>query len=164
MTIRRLSAFTLIELLVSLALSGLLLVIINQQLQNSFFLNKQIEDQLEFKLQVETIFEHLSADIKSATLTANGHKSVKFSQLQDDFVFEIKRFGLAPKTKQITGMTVKWRMGANGIHKSISSSEGVSERQYSKNKLSINIKNFAPHILKLEIKTDKFQKSKLFIL
>ena len=56
MIMRRISAFTLIELLVSLALSGLLLVIINQQLQNSFFLNKKIEDQLEFKLQVETIF------------------------------------------------------------------------------------------------------------
>ena len=59
----RLEAFTLIELLVSLVLSGLLIIILNQQIQNAFLFDSRMKSQLEYRLNVESVFDFLSADI-----------------------------------------------------------------------------------------------------
>ena len=61
------TAFTLLELLIALTLSGLLIVMINQQIQNSFFADSRYKNQLEYRLKIETIFDFLSADISQSS-------------------------------------------------------------------------------------------------
>ena len=78
MTLFRKSAFTLIELLVSLALSGILILILNNLISNSFFMDSKIRNQLEYRLQIEHLLLQIEADIHSASNKPNGSKSIKF--------------------------------------------------------------------------------------
>ena len=70
------TAFTLLELLIALTLSGLLIVMINQQIQNSFFVDSRYKNQLEYRLKIETIFDFLSADISQSSYFPDGKKFV----------------------------------------------------------------------------------------
>jgi len=161
---KRLKAFTLIELLVSIALSGLLIVLINQQIQNSFFSNSKIKNQLEYRLQIEALFEFISADINSASHLPNGRKSVKIEQDGNDLTLNIKRLGVSPYNENISGMAVTWILGDVGMLRSIVSSEMLSKRLFSDKKVSVSFNKLNNDIFKLMIKTEYFTKSKLFIL
>lgn len=161
---KRLQAFTLIELLVSIALSGLLIVLINQQIQNSFFSNSKIKNQLEYRLQIEAIFEFISADINSASHLPNGRKSVKIEHDGDDLTLKIKRLGVSPYNENISGMAVTWILGDVGMLRSILSPEMLSKRLFSNKKVSVSFVKLHNDIFKLMIKTEYFTKSKLFVL
>ena len=72
-------AFTLIELLVSLALSGVLIVLLNSQITNALFSDTKIKNQIEYRLEIENVLEQLAADILSASHQPNGLKSIVIS-------------------------------------------------------------------------------------
>ena len=164
MSCYRKSAFTLIELLVSLALSGILIVLLNGQITSSFFTDARIKDQLEYRLEIESIFAHLEADIISASHQPNGNKSVIIHSLKDELRLHVKRFGVSPSTQQLHGMEVVWQFDLRGITRSVKSAEGEDHRLLSNKEIETLIQKIRPNIIKLVLKTNQFHKSKMFAL
>ena len=160
----RLEAFTLIELLVSLVLSGLLIIILNQQIQNAFLFDSRMKSQLEYRLNVESVFDFLSADINSASHLPNGLKSLSVRRIEDELHLVIKRFGVSPDTQQISGMNIIWKFGEGGISKSVDTKNSSFDRLYSGIKVKARLQEIDKNIINLIIETRKFTKSKLFIL
>ena len=158
------TAFTLLELLIALTLSGLLIVMINQQIQNSFFVDSRYKNQLEYRLKIETIFDFLSADISQSSYFPDGKKSVKTIQGVENMKIIIKRFGLSPINKQISGMTVIWTLGSDGISRTIRSDSMSQTRYFSTKKVFSGYKNIDGSTLRVIIENDDFSKSKLFLL
>ncbi len=164
MSFPRKHAFTLIELLVSLALSGMLIVLLNSQITSSFFTDAKIKDQLEYRLEIENIFDHLSADITSASRQPNGHKSVIIHSAEDELNIHVKRFGLSTISQQLHGVEVVWQFDQRGITRSIKSAEGDYHRLLSNKEIKSQIQKISPNIIRLILKTDQFRKSKMFAL
>jgi prepilin-type N-terminal cleavage/methylation domain-containing protein len=164
MRCHRKPAFTLIELLVSLALSGLLIVLLNSQISSSIFTDAKIKDQLEYRLEIENILDHVGADVASASRQPNGHKSVIIYSSKGELSLHVKRFGLSTISQQLHGVDVIWKFDSNGITRSIKSAEGEYHRLLSNKKIKPQIKNIAPNIVRLIIQTDQFHKSKMFAL
>ena len=162
MRCHRKPAFTLIELLVSLALSGLLIVLLNSQITH--FHQYKIKDQLEYRLEIENILDHVGADVASASRQPNGHKSVIIYSSKGELSLHVKRFGLSTISQQLHGVDVIWKFDSNGITRSIKSAEGEYHRLLSNKKIKPQIKNIAPNIVRLIIQTDQFHKSKMFAL
>ncbi len=164
MSSHRQSAFTLIELLVSLALSGLLIVLLNSQITGAIFTDVKIKSQLEYRLEIESIFDHLSADITSASRQPNGHKSVIIHSAEDELNIHVKRFGLSTISQQLHGVEVVWQFDQRGITRSIKSAEGDYHRLLSNKAIESQIQKISPNIISLILKTDRFRKSKMFVL
>ena len=164
MSFHRTPAFTLIELLVSLALSGLLIVLLNSQITSAIFTDVKIKDQLEYRLEIESIFDHLAADIASASRQPTGHKSVIFYSTKDELSLHVKRFGLSTISQQLHGVEVVWKFDPNGITRSIKSAEGEYHRLLSNKAIESQIQRMSPDIVRLILKTSQFNKSKMFIL
>ena len=80
---RNLTAFTLIEVLISIALTGLLIVLLNNQITGSLKTDQKIKDKMEYKIEIETILAHLEADIQTASNLPSGYKSVVNFYLKD---------------------------------------------------------------------------------
>ena len=161
---KRLGAFTLIEMLVALALSGMLIVIINQQIQHSFSFDSKIKTQLEYRLKVEFIFDFLSADIDAASHLPNGLKSLRFNRSGDELYLVVKRFGVSPDTQQISGMNITWKFSEAGISRSVDVEGKSYHRGYSGIKVRARLKEINKDVINLIIETEKFTKSKLFNL
>ncbi len=142
MSCHRAPAFTLIELLVSLALSGLLIVLLNSQITHKIFTDIKIKDQLEYRLKIESIFDHLAADIASASRQPNGHKSVIFYSTKDELSLHVKRFGLSTISQQLHGVEVAWKFDQRGVTRSIKSAEGEYHRLLSNKAIHLNCKKF----------------------
>jgi len=157
-------AFTLIELLVSLALSGMLIVLLNSQITSSFFTDAKIKDQLEYRLEIESIFDHLSADITSASRQPDGHKSVIIHSAKDKLSIHVKRFGLSTISQQLHGVEVVWKFDPSGITRSIKSEEGEYHRLLSNKEIKSQIQRVSPDIIRLILKTSRFSKSKMFAI
>ena len=164
MSSHRQSAFTLIELLVSLALSGLLIVLLNSQITGAIFTDVKIKSQLEYRLEIESIFDHLAADIASASRQPNGHKSVIFHSSEDELRLHVKRFGLSTISQQLHGVEVVWMFDPSGITRSIKSEEGEYHRLLSNKELKSQIQRVSPGIIRLILKTSRFSKSKMFAI
>ena len=164
MSFPRKHAFTLIELLVSLALSGMLIVLLNSQITSSFFTDAKIKDQLEYRLEIESVFDHLAADITSASRKPNGHKSVIIHSAEDGLNIHVKRFGLSTISQQLHGVEVVWKFDPNGITRSIKSAEGEYHRLLSNKAIESQIQRMSPDIVRLILKTSQFNKSKMFVL
>ena len=158
------TAFTLLELLIALTLSGLLIAMINQQIQNSFFADSRYKNQLEYRLKIETIFDFLSADISQSSYFPDGKKSVKTIQGDGNIKIIVKRFGLSPINKQISGMTVIWTLGSDGISRTIRSDSTSQTRYFSTKKVFSEYRNIDDSTLRVIIENDNFSKSKLFLL
>ena len=164
MSFNRKPAFTLIELLVSLALSGLLIVLLNSQITGAIFTDVKIKNQLEYRLKIESIFDHLAADIASASRQPNGHKSIIFHSSKDEVRLRVKRFGLSTISQQLHGVEVVWQFDQRGITRSIKSAEGEYHRLLSNKEIKSQIQKISPNIIRLILKTDQFRKSKIFAL
>ena len=164
MSARRKPAFTLIELLVSLALSGLLIVLLNNQITNSIFTDAKIKKQIEYRLDIESILEQISADILSASHQPNGQKSLKLYPVKNELRLHLKRFGISPNTQQLHGVDVIWKFGARGISRSVNSTDGKYTRVLSNKVINAEIINKGTNVLELILKNKNFTKSKLFAL
>jgi len=160
----RITAFTLLELLIALTLSGLLIVMINQQIQNSFLADSRYKNQLEYRLKIETIFDFLSADISQSSYFPDGKKSVKTIEGDENIKIIIKRFGLSPINKQISGMTVIWTLGSDGISRTIRSDSTSQTRYFSTKKVFSEYRNIDDSTLRVIIENNNFSKSKIFLL
>lgn len=160
----RLEAFTLIEVLISLALSGMLIVILNQQIQNSFQFDSRIKNQMEYRLDIESVFDFISADINSASYLPDGRKSLSVRRIEDEVHLIIKRFGVSPDTKQISGMDIVWKFGESGISKSVNTQSSSFNRLYSRSKINAQFQEIDKKVINLIIVTEQFTKSKLFKL
>ena len=164
MSCHRAPAFTLIELLVSLALSGLLIVLLNSQITGAIFTDIKIKDQLEYRLKIESIFDHLAADIASASRQPNGQKSIIFYSTKDELSLHVKRFGLSTISQQLHGVEVAWKFDQRGVTRSIKSAEGEYHRLLSNKAIQSQIQKISPNIIRLILKTDRFRKSKMIAL
>ena len=157
-------AFTLIELLVSLALSGVLIVLLNSQITNSIFTDVKIKKQNEYRLEIESVLEQLNADILSASHQPSGQKSIKFYALENKVRLHLKRFGISPNTQQLHGVEVIWKFDNNGITRSINSAEGNYKRKLSSKQVNAEIERVGEKVIKLVLTNQHFTKSKLFAL
>ena len=157
-------AFTLIELLVSLALSGVLIVVLNSQITNALFSDAKIKNQIEYRLEIENVLEQVAADILSASHQPNGLKSVKLYSTENELRLHLRRFGVSPNTQQLHGMAVIWEFNADGISRSINSVDGQYRRVISNKKISAKIEKIGINLINLVLINQHFTKSKLFAL
>ena len=164
MSNNRAPGFTLVELLVSLALSGLLIILLNSQITNAIFTDAKIKNQLEYRLKIESIIDQLAADIASASYKPNGQKSVITYSVEDKFFIDLKRFGVSAFSQELTGMQIIWVFDDNGIWRTIKAIDGEYKRLLSSRKVDVNIEKIGTNILKLVIKDDQFIKSKLILI
>jgi len=160
----RKSAFTLIEVLVSLAISGVLILILNSLITNSIFTDAKIQDQLEYRLKIESLLAHIDADIHSASYKSDGNKSVKIEFSEDRLRLYLKRFGTSPSSQQIIGFEAIWTFDSAGVSRSVNSSEGTHTRVLSDTVISAKLENLTPTIIKLTLVDKTFTKSKMFKL
>jgi type II secretory pathway pseudopilin PulG len=161
---RNLTAFTLIEVLISIALTGLLIVLLNNQITGSLKTDQKIKDKMEYKIEIETILAHLEADIQTASNLPSGYKSVVNFYLKDQLHISIKKFGISAIDQDLLGAEITWKFGNLGISRNIKSKDGKFERYLSKKELQANVIPIGINIFKLIIKCDGFTKSKLFKL
>ena len=161
---RKLTAFTLIEVLISIALTGLLIVLLNNQITGSLKTDQNIKSKMEYKIEIETILTHLEADIQTASNLPSGYKSVVNFYLKDQLHISIKKFGISAIDQDLLGAEITWKFGNLGISRNIKSKDGKFERYLSKKELQANVIPIGINIFKLIIKCDGFTKSKLFKL
>lgn len=160
----RKSAFTLIELLVSLAISGVLILILNNLINNSIFTDAKIQDQLEYRLKIESLLAHIDADILSASYKLDGNKSIRIQFSDDRLELRLKRFGTSPRTQQIIGFEAIWTFDSAGVSRSVNSPEGTHTRLLSDTFISAKVENLTHNIIKLTLVDKTFTKSKMFKL
>lgn len=164
MILFRKSAFTLIELLVSLALSGVLILILNNLISNSFFVDSKIRNQLEYRLQIEHLLLQIEADIHSASNKPNGSKSIKLVPTQDGVILYLKRFGISPATEQIIGFDAVWTIDTLGVSRLVRTSRGTFTRIISTTFIAAEVEKFPNSVVRLKLTNDAFSKSKMFKL
>ena len=157
-------AFTLIELLVSLALSGVLIVLLNSQITNALFSDAKIKNQIEYRLEIENVLEQVAADILSASHQPNGLKSIKLYSTENEWQLHLKRFGVSPNTQKLHGIAVIWEFNAEGISRSINSVDGQYRRILSSKKINAKIEKIGINLIDLVLTSPSFTKSKLFAL
>ena len=160
----RKSAFTLIELLVSLAISGVLILILNNLINNSIFTDAKIQNQLEYRLKIESLLAHIDADILSASYKLDGNKSIRIQFSDDRLELHLKRFGTSPRTQQIIGFEAIWTFDSAGVSRSVNSPEGTHTRLLSDTFISAKVENLTHNIIKLTLVDKTFTKSKMFKL
>tara|TARA_B100000768_G_scaffold135643_1_gene126503 strand:- start:2706 stop:3200 length:495 start_codon:yes stop_codon:yes gene_type:complete len=160
----RKSAFTLIELLVSLAISGVLILILNNLINNSIFTDAKIQNQLEYRLKIESLLAHIDADILSASYKLDGNKSIRIQFSDDRLELRLKRFGTSPRTQQIIGFEAIWTFDSAGVSRSVNSPEGTHTRLLSDTFISAKVENLTHNIIKLTLVDKTFTKSKMFKL
>ena len=160
----RKSAFTLIELLVSLAISGVLILILNNLINNSIFTDAKIQNQLEYRLKIESLLAHIDADILSASYKLDGNKSIIIQFSDDRLELHLKRFGTSPRTQQIIGFEAIWTFDSAGVSRSVNSPEGTHTRLLSDTFISAKVENLTHNIIKLTLVDKTFTKSKMFKL
>ena len=129
---RNLTAFTLIEVLISIALTGLLIVLLNNQITGSLKTDQKIKDKMEYKIEIETILAHLEADIQTASNLPSGYKSVVNFYLKDQLHISIKKFGISAIDQDLLGAEITWKFGNLGISRNIKSKDGKFEDIYQR--------------------------------
>ena len=162
--VKDIPAFTLIELLVSIALSALLIILLNNQIMNSISSDKIIKTKVEYRLEIENILSHLEADILSASHLPNGQKSFKSNNFNDQLNIAIKRIGISSINQELLGAEIIWNFSTSGISRSIRSKDGNFDRPLSNRNVKAHIDKIGVNIIKIIIKSDNFTKSKLIEL
>ena len=158
------SAFTLIEVLISVALSGLLIILLNNQITGSLTTDHHIKNKIEYRIEIENILAHLEADIQTSSNTPNGYKSVKNIYSDGQLSIYIKKFGISAITKDLLAAEIIWKFGDLGISRSIKSKDGNFERYLSKKAVSTAIDPININIFRFIIECNGFTKSKLIKL
>ena len=162
MQTRKIESFSLFEVLVALLVSGVVGLMLGQQLFSLKFIERKFNQQVKERLDVEIILSMVSADVSEAVFLPNGRD--KAAELKVDgeniYIFS-KRLSWSPMQNIATPQVVTWKFLQNSVVREVRSNDFQADRVYIEGAFFTKITPVTDKLIQLQIGFQNNAKSTL---
>ena len=162
MQTRKIESFSLFEVLVALLVSGVVGLMLGQQLFSLKFIERKFNQQVKERLDVEIILSMVSADVSEAVFLPNGRD--KAAELKVDgeniYIFS-KRLSWSPMQNIATPQVVTWKFLQNSVVREVRSNDFQADRVYIEGAFFTKITPVTDKLIQLQIGFQNKAKSTL---
>jgi type II secretory pathway component PulJ len=159
---RKIESFSLFEVLVALLVSGVVGLMLGQQLFSLKFIERKFNQQVKERLDVEIILSMVSADVSEAVFLPNGRD--KAAELKVDgeniYIFS-KRLSWSPMQNIATPQVVTWKFLQNSVVREVRSNDFQADRVYIEGAFFTKITPVTDKLIQLQIGFQNNAKSTL---
>ena len=162
MQTRKIEAFSLFEVLVALLVSGVVGLMLGQQLFSLKFVERKFNQQVKERLDVEIILSMVSADVSEAVFLPNGRdKAVELKVDGENINILSKRLSWSPMQNIATTQVVTWNFLQNSVVREVRSNDFQEERVYIEGPIFTKITSVTDKLIQLQIGFQNDAKSTL---
>jgi type II secretory pathway component PulJ len=162
MQTRKIEAFSLFEILIALLVSGVLGMLLAQQLFSLKFVERKFDQQVKERLDVEIILSMVSSDVSEAVFLPNGRdKAVEFKVDGENINIFSKRLSWSPIQNTAATQVVTWKFLQDSIIREVRSNEFQEDRVYIEGAIFTKITPVTDKLIQLEIGFQNAAKSTL---
>ena len=162
MQTRKIEAFSLFEVLVALLVSGVVGLMLGQQLFSLKLVERKFNQQVKERLDVEIILSMVSADVSEAVFLPNGRdKAVELNVDGENINIFSKRLSWSPMQNIATTQVVTWKFLQNSIVREVRSNDFQEDRVYIEGPFFTKITPVTDKLVQLQIGFQNDAKSTL---
>lgn len=162
MQTRKIESFSLFEVLVALLVSGVVGLMLGQQLFSLKFIERKFNQQVKERLDVEIILSMVSADVSEAVFLPNGRdKAVELKVDGENIYIFSKRLSWSPMQNIATTQVVTWKFLQNSVVREVRSNDFQADRVYIEGAFFTKITPVADKLIQLQIGFQNNAKSTL---
>ena len=162
MQTRKIEAFSLFEVLIALLVSGVVGILLAQQLFSLKFVERKFDQQVKERLDVEIILSMLASDVSEAVLLTNGRdKAVELKVDGENINIFSKRLSWSPIQNTAATQVVTWKFLQDAIIREVRSNEFQEDRVYIEGAFFTKITPVTDNLIQLEIGFQNEAKSTL---
>ena len=162
MQTRKIESFSLFEVLVALLVSGVVGLMLGQQLFSLKFIERKFNQQVKERLDVEIILSMVSADVSEAVFLPNGRdKAVELKVDGENIYIFSKRLSWSPMQNIATPQVVTWKFLQNSVVREVRSNDFQADRVYIEGAFFTKITPVTDKLIQLQIGFQNNAKSTL---
>lgn len=162
MQTRKIESFSLFEVLVALLVSGVVGLMLGQQLFSLKFIERKFNQQVKERLDVEIILSMVSADVSEAVFLPNGRdKAVELKVDGENIYIFSKRLSWSPMQNIATTQVVTWKFLQNSVVREVRSNDFQADRVYIEGAFFTKITPVTDKLIQLQIGFQNNAKSTL---
>ena len=162
MQTRKIESFSLFEVLVALLVSGVVGLMLGQQLFSLKFIERKFNQQVKERLDVEIILSMVSADVSEAVFLPNGrYKAVELKVDGENIYIFSKRLSWSPMQNIATTQVVTWKFLQNSVVREVRSNDFQADRVYIEGAFFTKITPVTDKLIQLQIGFQNNAKSTL---
>ena len=162
MQTRKIESFSLFEVLVALLVSGVVGLMLGQQLFSLKFIERKFNQQVKERLDVEIILSMVSADVSEAVFLPNGrYKAVELKVDGENIYIFSKRLSWSPMQNIATTQVVTWKFLQNSVVREVRSNDFQADRVYIEGAFLTKITPVTDKLIQLQIGFQNNAKSTL---
>jgi type II secretory pathway component PulJ len=159
---RKIESFSLFEVLVALLVSGVVGLMLGQQLFSLKFIERKFNQQVKERLDVEIILSMVSADVSEAVFLPNGRdKAVELKVDGENIYIFSKRLSWSPMQNIATTQVVTWKFLQNSVVREVRSNDFQADRVYIEGAFFTKITPVTDKLIQLQIGFQNNAKSTL---
>jgi type II secretory pathway component PulJ len=159
---RKIESFSLFEVLVALLVSGVVGLMLGQQLFSLKFIERKFNQQVKERLDVEIILSMVSADVSEAVFLPNGRdKAVELKVDGENIYIFSKRLSWSPMQNIATPQVVTWKFLQNSVVREVRSNDFQADRVYIEGAFFTKITPVTDKLIQLQIGFQNNAKSTL---
>jgi len=159
---RKIESFSLFEVLVALLVSGVVGLMLGQQLFSLKFIERKFNQQVKERLDVEIILSMVSADVSEAVFLPNGRdKAVELKVDGENIYIFSKRLSWSPMQNIATTQVVTWKFLQNSVVREVRSNDFQADRVYIEGAFFTKITPVTDKLIQLQIGFQNKAKSTL---
>ena len=162
MQTRKIESFSLFEVLVALLVSGVVGLMLGQQLFSLKFIERKFNQQVKERLDVEIILSMVSADVSEAVFLPNGRdKAVELKVDGENINIFSKRLSWSPIQNTAATQVVTWKFLQDSIIREVRSNDFQADRVYIEGAFFTKITPVTDKLIQLQIGFQNNAKSTL---
>lgn len=162
MQTRKIESFSLFEVLVALLVSGVVGLMLGQQLFSLKFIERKFNQQVKERLDVEIVLSMVSADVSEAVFLPNGRdKAVELKVDGENIYIFSKRLSWSPMQNIATTQVVTWKFLQNSVVREVRSNDFQADRVYIEGAFFTKITPVTDKLIQLQIGFQNNAKSTL---
>ena len=162
MQTRKIESFSLFEVLVALLVSGVVGLMLGQQLFSLKFIERKFNQEVKERLDVEIILSMVSADVSEAVFLPNGRdKAVELKVDGENIYIFSKRLSWSPMQNIATTQVVTWKFLQNSVVREVRSNDFQADRVYIEGAFFTKITPVTDKLIQLQIGFQNNAKSTL---
>lgn len=162
MQTRKIESFSLFEVLVALLVSGVVGLMLGQQLFSLKFIERKFNQEVKERLDVEIILSMVSADVSEAVFLPNGRdKAVELKVDGENIYIFSKRLSWSPMQNIATPQVVTWKFLQNSVVREVRSNDFQADRVYIEGAFFTKITPVTDKLIQLQIGFQNNAKSTL---
>jgi type II secretory pathway component PulJ len=159
---RKIESFSLFEVLVALLVSGVVGLMLGQQLFSLKFIERKFNQQVKERLDVEIVLSMVSADVSEAVFLPNGRdKAVELKVDGENIYIFSKRLSWSPMQNIATTQVVTWKFLQNSVVREVRSNDFQADRVYIEGAFFTKITPVTDKLIQLQIGFQNNAKSTL---